>query len=69
MADREDGLTDHEGEVQDALIDAFNSYVDLPVEHDDEPGEFRYHIHMLQGLIACRIARRAFPAGWTNASG
>jgi hypothetical protein len=65
---RGDGLTDHEGEVMDALFDAFNSYVDLPVEHEDEPGEFRYHIHMLQGLLACRVARRAFPEGWTNAA-
>jgi hypothetical protein len=65
---RDDGLTDDEGEVMDALFDAFSSYIALPIQHEDEPAEFRYHIHMLQGLLACRIARRSYPEGWVNAA-
>jgi len=61
---RLDGLTAEEGFVADALFEAFNDYLELPVQHDDEPNEFKYHIHMLQGLMAIRAARRAYPAGW-----
>lgn len=52
----------------DALFDAFSSYTALPIQHEDEPAEFRYHIHMLQGLLACRVARRSYPEGWVNAA-
>jgi hypothetical protein len=38
----------------------------LPVQHEDEVAEFRYHVHMLQGLLTMRIARRAFPLGWPS---
>lgn len=62
----DDGLTNAEGEVMDSLLDAFEAYSDLPVQHADEPAEFRYHVHMLQGLLAVRIARRAFPKGWRS---
>jgi hypothetical protein len=65
-ATRDDGLTDDEGDVMDALVDAFTTYDELPVQHADEPGEFRYHIHMLQGLLAIRTARRAHPKGWST---
>jgi hypothetical protein len=60
------GLTGSEQNVMDDLIDAFYAYLELPVEHEDEPGEFRFHIHMLQGLLACRIVRREFPEGWPH---
>ena len=62
-----DGLTNDEGAVLDSLAEAYEAYTSLPVQHQDEPGEFTYHIHMLQGLLACRIARRHYPKGWTNA--
>lgn len=61
---RDDGLDDAEGEVMDALVEAFDCYLELPVQHPDESSEFRYHIHMLQGLLACRVARRDHPRGW-----
>jgi len=62
--ERADGLTNEEGYVMDALTEAFLDYMALPVHHEDEPGEFKYHIHMLQGLMAIRIPRRTHPEGW-----
>jgi len=64
MEKRADGLTNPEGYVMDALTDAFLDYCELPVQHEDEPFEFKYHIHMLQGLMAIRVARSAYPEGW-----
>jgi hypothetical protein len=61
-----DGLTRDEAQVSDSLVAAFEAYADLPVQHEDEPGEFRYHVHMLQGLLAMRIARREYPRGWSS---
>lgn len=63
---RYDGLTDAEGEVADHLFEANTAFNELPVEHEDDAREFEYHVHMLQGLLAVRIARRAFPEGWLN---
>jgi hypothetical protein len=57
---------EEEGVVMDALVEAFQAFADLPEQHPDEAGEFRYHVHMLQGLLACRIARRGFPNGWVD---
>lgn len=63
---RDDGLTDPEGDVADHLFTANEAFAGLPVQHEDDQREFEYHVHMLQGLLACRIARREFPAGWLN---
>jgi hypothetical protein len=63
---REDGLTELEGEVADHLFSANEAFTDLPVEHEDDQREFEYHVHMLQGLLAVRVARRAYPGGWLN---
>jgi hypothetical protein len=63
---RSDGLTDPEGEVMDALCTAVNAFARLPVQHNADLGEFCYAIHQCQGLLATRIARRHYPAEWTN---
>lgn len=63
---REDGLSNEEGWVMDALVDAANIYAELPVDHPCEPGEFVAAIHRAQDLLAIRIARRAFPEGWAR---
>ena len=68
LVTRDDGLTDDEGEVVDCLVGAWVQYRELPVEHEDEVAEFRYHIHMLQGLLTMRIARRHYPVGWPTES-
>jgi len=62
----EHGLTADEAFVMDSLVEAYGVYTELPVQHSDEPAEFRYHIHMLQGLLATRVCRRTYPQGWTN---
>jgi hypothetical protein len=63
---RDDGLTDEEGVVMDALAEATSAYLFLPVEHMDEPGEFLDAIHRLQDLMAVRVARRDHPRGWVS---
>lgn len=63
---REDGLTNEEGWVMDALVDAANIYAELPVEHPSESYEFVAAIHRAQDLLAIRIARREYPEGWAR---
>lgn len=65
---REDGLTDDEGVVADALCDAANAFGALPVQHPHEPRDFCDAIHRLQDLLATRIARRHYPKGWPDKS-
>ena len=63
---RVDGLTENEGYVMDALVEAFECYSDLAVEHPDEPNEFRMAVHRAQDLLAVRIVRRSHPEGWAR---
>lgn len=66
---RDDGLTDAEGRVMDALCEAANGFSELPVQHPDEPRDFCDAIHRAQDLLAIRIARRHYPKGWPVKSG
>lgn len=61
---RDDGLSPEEGAVSDALVQAWNAYAELPVQHPAELDEFALSIHRLQDLLAVRIARRHYPEGW-----
>ena len=61
---RDDGLTDEEGEVMDALCDAVEAYAELEVQHPNEPDEFIAAIHRLQDQLAARVCRRLYPNGW-----
>lgn len=63
---RKDGLTEQEGVVSDALVKAWNAYVDLPTQHPQEQWEFGGAINLLQSLLAIRVARREFPEGWPH---
>lgn len=63
---REDGLTEDEGRVADLLYEANCAMADLPVQHEDDMREFEQAIHVQQGILALRIARRRYPKGWTN---
>ena len=63
---RVDGLTEDEGRVADLLFEANCAMAKLPVQHEDDMKEFEQAIHVQQGILALRIARRAFPEGWTN---
>lgn len=63
---RNDGLTDAEGVVMDALVEAANAFGQLPTQHLDEPRDFCDAIHRCQDLLAVRIARRHYPSGWPS---
>ena len=61
---RDDGLTEEEGGVMDALCLAANIFGGLDRQHPDELLDFCDGIHRCQDALALRIARRAFPLGW-----
>jgi hypothetical protein len=47
-----------ENRVLDRLVDAWNTFVALPREHDDDIDEFRHGIHALQNMVLSRPVRR-----------
>lgn len=53
-------LTDQERAVVDALAEAWNRYVDLPIEHDDDQDEFRRAIHAANAKVLMRPGRREY---------
>jgi len=61
---REDGLTDTEGEVMDALKEAVRMFDSLERQHPDEMRDFLDGIHRCQDQLAVRVCRRVFPSGW-----
>ena len=52
------GMTAEEDTVVRALAAAWNLFVDLPKEHEDDADEFRAGIHRLQQAIMSRPIRR-----------
>lgn len=52
-------MTEQEKIVMDRLVEAWNAFVALPVEHDDDILEFRHGIHRLQEKVMARPVRRA----------
>ncbi len=50
-------LTEDEQNVIKHLVDAWNAFLELPIEHNDDINEFRYGIHTLQRHIMCRPIR------------
>lgn len=64
------GWTHAEKRCHDALMLAYKEFIDLPRQHPDEMRDFVDPLHRLQDLLAVRIVRRVFPAGWpTHESG
>lgn len=51
-------MTEAELVVTEALAVAWNAFLTLPVEHEDDCDEFRRIIHAAQEKILCRSARR-----------
>ena len=58
------GLTFKEQEISDKLVDIWNLFLKLPQTHPDEITELRFAVHIIQGLLTARIARREYPEGW-----
>lgn len=61
---RPDGLTDEEGMVMDALITAWNQFLELEVQHTSDAPDFADGIHRCQQSLALRVVRREYPEGW-----
>ena len=51
-------MTENENIVMNHLIEAWNAFLKLPKEHDDDLDEFRHGIHVLQTQIMARSTRR-----------
>lgn len=58
------GFTFAEKRCNDALMLAYQEFIDLPRQHPDEMRDFVDPLHRLQDLLAVRIARRLYPQGW-----
>lgn len=54
-------ISEKEKAVLDNLKDAWNGFLDLPVQHPDERIQFAIAIDACEQLIALRVARRAEP--------
>ena len=61
---RDDGLTDAEGVVMDALLAALKAFRKLDRQHPNELADFVEGVHRCQDQLAVRICRRTYPAGW-----
>lgn len=59
-----EGLTSTEKEVLNALVEAWNRFLLLSVDHPNERREFLSAIHRAQALVAVRVARRLEPDFW-----
>lgn len=51
-------MTKAEQKCIDSLANAWNLFLELPVEHNDDLSDFRYSIHVLQRQIMARSVRR-----------
>jgi hypothetical protein len=61
---RKDGLTQQEGKVMDALVEAWNEYIKLEKQHPSDIDEFKNGIHKCQHALIIRVLRREFPEGY-----
>jgi hypothetical protein len=52
------GVTEDETAVVLALAEAWNLFLKLPAEHNDDTTEFRHAIHAAQDKVLARAARR-----------
>ena len=54
-------VTKKEKKVCDLLIEAWNGYIKLEVQHPSEQTDFTNAIHTCQQLLAIRVARKSEP--------
>lgn len=59
-------LTDDESKVMVGLVEAWNAFLALPVEHPDDIDEFRRGIHALQFMLLSRPTRRGLAKSFNN---
>jgi hypothetical protein len=58
------GLTRDEDRVMTLLMRTYRAFLSLDREHPDEMREFVDGVHRIQGVLAMRVVRRAYPQGW-----
>lgn len=60
------GLTSDEQNAMDKLMEAFEAFKVLPMQHPDELRDYVDGIRRCQDVLAVRICRRAYPKGWAT---
>lgn len=60
------GLTKEEQLCHDKLIECMDIFMKLEFQHPEDNREFCYAIHLIQGLLTMRVARRQYPNGWVT---
>lgn len=62
----QNGMTPEETEVMNALVRAWNCFLELPEAPplSDDMRDFRRSIHECQRMIAMRVIRRQYPGFW-----
>lgn len=60
------GLTKDEQLVSDKLMECMGAFMELEFQHPEDNREFCYAVHLIQGLLTMRVARRQYPDGWVT---
>jgi hypothetical protein len=63
---RDGGLILQEAICSYAILEAWDAYQHLSIQHPSELDEALIAIHTLQNLLAIRVARRDHPLFWRN---
>lgn len=64
--DMESGLTEKEQIIANKIVEINYLFKQLPVQHPCDRSEWIGGIHICQGLLMQRIARRHYPSYWRN---
>ena len=62
--DCDTGMTYAEQQCLDSVIDAWNKFVSLERQHQNELRDFTDSVHRIQGILTTRMARRLYPKDW-----
>ncbi len=57
-----ENILQEEKKVMDSLVEAWNAFIELHVQHPDDVHEFRLSLHRLQHLVMIRQSRRLNPS-------
>jgi hypothetical protein len=62
----ENNMTLEEKEVMENIVEAWNKFIKLPDQFDDDIEDFRFSIHLLERILATRIIRRSSSINYWN---
>jgi len=60
----ETGFTKEEQLAHDKLMESYEAFLKLDVQHPSELSEIASAIHIIQGILTTRICRRLYPKNW-----